>query len=612
MVELEPQPRDPLIGSSIDGRYSIHELLGRGGMGVVYAGVHDHLQRPVAIKVLNAAWASDPVAVERFLREARTASSLSHGNIVDVTDLGRLPDGRPYLVMPKVDGTDLASLYAQAGPQPPKRVAELLGGVASALDLIHAKGLVHRDIKPENLMYVVREDGSETVMLLDFGIAALVMSNQPRLTRQGAIFGTPEYLPPEVCDGRLPDRRGDVYALATVAFELITGKLPFNADNPFQILPQKLARDAPTLARASGVQFPAELETVIARGLAREPEDRYGTASELIGALRTATASVPVSWRPGVMRVSRPDGLASEPATTLERMDTTDVPSSARQPADSGSLPAGSHTLEEAIVPSSVPEQLGEHVASEQPAAAVPSPTAELVAAGIPSSKLPRRLGYGVAGALLLASALAWAMHRSAPEPVVVPAAPAAPAPVVTVPEAPAPSPEPVPATEPAPPAAAPVARPASKPVPKPAPKPARPSVRAESPRPAHAPAPVKASARPPAAEPRPVVKPSPEAPRPAPAPPAAPARDLALAAQLTREGTSDLLAGRLAHASTLLRKATQADPGYAAAWRSLGLVLERQHQAKQAVAAYRQSLRLEPQGLQADKVRERIADLQK
>src|SRR5215510_1311557 len=179
---------DSLIGSRIDGRYTVHRVLGAGGMGVVYEGVHDELGRSVAIKVLNAAWASDRTAVERFLREARTASSFSHGNIVDVTDLGRLPDGRPYLVMPRIVGVDLATLLAETGPQPAKRVGSLLSGVAAALDLVHAKGFVHRDIKPENMMYVVREDGSETVMLLDFGIAAAMMSSGPRLTRQGAIF----------------------------------------------------------------------------------------------------------------------------------------------------------------------------------------------------------------------------------------------------------------------------------------------------------------------------------------------------------------------------------------------------------------------------------------
>src|SRR5688572_14555986 len=145
-------PRDPLIGARVDGRYLVESVLGRGGMGVVYAAVHEELQRAVAVKVLNPAWAADPDATERFLREARTASSLSHANVVDVWDLGRLPDGRPYLVMPRIAGEDLGTLLAEHGPQHPRRVVELLQGVAAALDLIHDKGFVHRDIKPENLL----------------------------------------------------------------------------------------------------------------------------------------------------------------------------------------------------------------------------------------------------------------------------------------------------------------------------------------------------------------------------------------------------------------------------------------------------------------------------
>jgi serine/threonine protein kinase len=304
MTDAEPAEHDSLLGTRIDGRYSVHRELGRGGMGVVYEGVHDDLGRPVAIKVLNLAWASDPTAVARFLREARTASSFSHPNIVDVTDLGRLPDGRPYLIMPKITGTDLAAMLTESGAQPAKRVAQLLMGVAAALDVIHAKGFVHRDIKPENLMYVVREDGSETVMLLDFGIAAAVMSNEPRLTGQGAIFGTPQFMPPEVCSGGMPDARGDVYALATVAFELITGVLPFGDDNMMRVLTEKLTTDPPTLSESSGVPFPAELEAVVSRGLARDPRERFAHASEFITALKDATDHAPVSWRSGVLRPS--------------------------------------------------------------------------------------------------------------------------------------------------------------------------------------------------------------------------------------------------------------------------------------------------------------------
>jgi serine/threonine-protein kinase len=529
------------------------------------------------------------VAVERFLREARTASSFTHGNIVAVTDLGRLQDGRPFLVMPKVEGTDLADLLELAGSQPPKRVADLLSGVASALDLVHAKGLVHRDIKPENLMYVVREDGSETVMLLDFGIAALVMSNQPRLTNQGAIFGTPHYLPPEVYDGRLPDARGDVYALATVAFELMTGVLPFNSDNPFQILPQKLARDAPTLERASGIGFPPEIEKVIARGLARNPGERYGSASALIGELRTATQRLPVSWRPGVLR-AEPEGGASAGA---ERW--------LRTPAASGSVPSGSLSAEGEFSPGFDDSLTGRTMLrSDAPV--------------IPRRSRARWIYSGM-GMVLAASALAWVMRdREPPLPI------AHPRPVETTPApkevAPQPSAEPTPAptAEVAPSivATAPIAEPAPPAVPAVPKHPVPgPSSRTQPVKPSPHSASAPAQPAPLSIKPSPEARPSAPLPPPAAEPPSAPVRDTALATQLTHEGTANLLGGRVARAVELLRRATQVDPSHAAAWRGLALALERDGEKKEAIAAYRQALRIEPQGAQADKVRERIKALE-
>jgi len=130
-MSASAQIRDPLVGTRVDGRYLIHGVLGRGGMGVVYDGEHEQLGRPVAIKVLGPGVAGDPVAVQRFLREARTASRLTHGNIVDVSDLGTLPDGRPYLVMPKVQGVDLSTLLHEHGAQTPRRACELLRGAAT-------------------------------------------------------------------------------------------------------------------------------------------------------------------------------------------------------------------------------------------------------------------------------------------------------------------------------------------------------------------------------------------------------------------------------------------------------------------------------------------------
>ena len=285
--------RDPLIGTCLDGRYVITGVLGRGGMGIVYEGVHEQLERAVAIKVLGPDTATDPVVVERFLREARFASSLGHGNIVDVSDLGRLADGRPYLVMPRVPGVDLAMLLVDEGPMPPARVAELLRGVAAALDLVHAKGLAHRDVKPENLLHVVREDGSEAVMLTDFGIASLVALKAARLTAEGMVCGTPAYVAPELIETGEFDRRADVYALATVAFELLTGRLPFREIRPTRMLSAKVERDAPSLSAAARRRFAQDLEEVIARGLARDPERRFQSAGGFVAALEEAAHQAP-------------------------------------------------------------------------------------------------------------------------------------------------------------------------------------------------------------------------------------------------------------------------------------------------------------------------------
>jgi serine/threonine protein kinase len=290
MTDAQAQIADPMIGTRIDDRYLVQGVLGRGGMAIVYEGIHEQLGRSVAIKVLSAGIALDPVLVERFLREARMASGLSHSNIVEVWDLGRLPDGRPYLVMPKLAGVDFSTFLEREGPQSPARVVELLSGVALALDFVHAKGLLHRDVKLENLMHIVREDGSEQVMLMDFGIATAATSNatSARLTDYGVVCGTPAYLPPEVAVGAVSDRRADVYALATVAFELMTGRLPFQSDDPLRILPLKATRDAPRMSEVTGHEFPEAIEDVVAQGLAFRPEHRYSRAGEFVAALEDA------------------------------------------------------------------------------------------------------------------------------------------------------------------------------------------------------------------------------------------------------------------------------------------------------------------------------------
>jgi serine/threonine-protein kinase len=554
-----PNTNDPLIGARLDGRYRITGVLGRGGMGIVYEGVHEQLGRAVAIKVLGPNTATDPIVVERFLREARIASGLGHGNIVDVSDLGRLPDGRPYLVMPKVTGADFATLLEREGPQAPARVARLLRGAASALDLVHAKGLVHRDVKPENLMHVVREDGTETVMLMDFGIASLMTSNAARLTADGMLCGTPAYVAPELVSTGAFDHRADVYALATVAFEMITGRLPFDDSNPLRILPMKTMRDAPTLGATTKRAFGDAIERVIARGLQRDPEQRYQSAGALIDALEEASRSAPT-----------PD-----PAE-LETLHNRVLPAGNRhETLDDGEIPLGSS--DEVPVPG--PDELS-------------AARAQLVASGSASSVPPvvPRSRSGAIAVVTLAAVLlalgAWLTSRR-PEPhvaqpsapVVAPAPPALAPPAAPEPVAPvniAPNAEPAPAVEPPAPQPAPVAHAAAK----------------RTPRAVERPAP----------QPAPVVQP-PAAPA---AKPEAPSAD-----ELNRAANQELLQGHLARAAELFERAAQRDPRNVSAYRGLGLSNERLGHNAEAVRAYQRAIALDPGGAQAALLRERLQRLQ-
>jgi serine/threonine-protein kinase len=282
-------PVDPLIGARIADRYRIVRVHGRGGMSIVYAATYEAQQREVAIKVLDEDSSNDPLAIERFMHEARTASSLSHGHVVGVSDFGRLPNGRPYLVMPMIQGKDLATLISEEGPMPASRVAALLAGVASALDSMHEQGLIHRDIKSENLMFVRGDDGTETVLVLDFGIAAAPQGSS-ELEDDGT-SGTPDFMAPEALAGEPLDHRADVYSLATVAFELLSASLPFESTDVADLARIKTTQRPRTLSEATRTKFPAALEAVIARGLARDPNNRPRSAGKLVQALSVAAAN---------------------------------------------------------------------------------------------------------------------------------------------------------------------------------------------------------------------------------------------------------------------------------------------------------------------------------
>jgi eukaryotic-like serine/threonine-protein kinase len=274
-----------LEGRILDGRYQLGSLLGAGGMARVYLATDRVLERQVAVKVLRASDAQDPLFVERFRREARAAARLSHPNIVAVFDSGSDAD-QPYLVMEYVPGQSLAQLLARQGRLAPRRVVELAIQVCAALAAAHAQGLVHRDIKPANVL--VGPDGQ--VKVTDFGIVKA--SAATTLTGTGTVLGTAAYLSPEQAHGGPVDARSDLYGLGCVLYELVCGGPPFGsgADRSPVAIATRHVSELPEPPSARNPQVDPALETVMLTALAKDPAQRYQSAVELHHALERVLA----------------------------------------------------------------------------------------------------------------------------------------------------------------------------------------------------------------------------------------------------------------------------------------------------------------------------------
>ncbi len=261
------------------GAYTILERIGRGGMASVYRAYHPALDRYVAIKVLPELFADDPSYVERFRLEARSVARLKHPNILEVFDFGSV-DATTYLVLELVEGGTLADRLGL--PMRLRDAVGILEKVAGALDHAHAHGVLHRDIKPSNIL--IRRDG--TPVLADFGLAKMAGSLR-RLTGSGTVMGTPEYMSPEQAADEPLGPRSDLYSLGVVAYEMLTGRVPFGADTPAAILLSHVTKAMPATRELRG-ELEAHVEGVLRRALAKRPEERYGTAAELVAALRPA------------------------------------------------------------------------------------------------------------------------------------------------------------------------------------------------------------------------------------------------------------------------------------------------------------------------------------
>jgi eukaryotic-like serine/threonine-protein kinase len=319
---MQSQPSgDPLVGTTVAGRYKVIKLLGEGGMGQVYLAEHSAIEKRMALKVLRAEYAHKGEIVTRFQQEAISASRIKHPNVLDVFDFGQLENGCFYLAMEFLEGNDLADELQRSRVLTPPRVLPIAMQICRALSAAHAKGVVHRDMKPENIFLQRTGDGEEIVKIVDFGIAQLKPSNAEvaaqsthrRLTRTGMIFGTPEYMAPEQASGKHADLRCDVYAVGIILFELFTGTVPFTGETFLGVLAKHL-NDAPPSMRAvyPDLQITGELEAVVLRTLAKDPTHRYQTMNELAAAL-AATPEGQYAGLRGPYSQVQPDGRSSAP-----------------------------------------------------------------------------------------------------------------------------------------------------------------------------------------------------------------------------------------------------------------------------------------------------------
>jgi tRNA A-37 threonylcarbamoyl transferase component Bud32 len=285
----EGQPYAPggfPVGSEIAG-YQIEEQVGRGGMAVVYRATDARLQRTVALKVLAPELARDAAFRERFIREMRAAAAVNHPHIVPVFDAGEA-NGALYIAMLYASGHDVRTLIATQGPLPAARVADIIGQMASALDAAHSRDLIHRDVKPGNMLIasLAGNGHPDHVYLSDFGLSKQSFSS-PSLTLTGQFLGTIDYMAPEQVEGSPIDGRADLYALACAAFEMFTGAPPFKRDQNFAVIWAQLSAPAPSLASQRPDLSPA-VDQVLAKALAKSPDDRYTTCGEFAAALHAA------------------------------------------------------------------------------------------------------------------------------------------------------------------------------------------------------------------------------------------------------------------------------------------------------------------------------------
>ncbi|MDF3065707.1 MAG: Serine/threonine protein kinase PrkC, regulator of stationary phase [Polyangiaceae bacterium] len=350
-MPVEPEKgQDAMIGQLIGGRYRITGILGEGGMGIVYVGEQQmgSTVRKVAIKTLHQHLSKDPSVLARFHRECGTVAQLEHPNTIKFYDFGATADGTLYIAMEFVAGRPLADLV-QEGPMPPDRVIKIMRQVCGALDEAHMQGVIHRDLKPENIVLTNRAGETDFVKVLDFGIAARTESadaaKEAKLTQQGMVLGTPPYMSPEQFTGKALDARSDIYSLAVMSYEMLTGKLPFEADTPWQWATQHMtAQPIPFEVSAPAKNIPEGMRRAILKGLSKDRDQRESSAREFFTDLSDG----------GRMTVeANPAETAAAARTGTAAMDA--VPAFVSSPAAAGPLMGSPHPAPTPMAVSAAP-----------------------------------------------------------------------------------------------------------------------------------------------------------------------------------------------------------------------------------------------------------------
>jgi serine/threonine-protein kinase len=315
---------DPLLGMIVEGRYKIESVLGQGSAGTVYKAVQELIGRPVAIKVLHDHLVSDQEFIKRFSQEAKASSRLSHPNIVTIYDFGIIPKGnRPYIAMDLLKGTPLSDLLTEYNHLSVEDSIPIFKQVCSALAEAHRQGIVHRDIKPENIVLVERSGQKWFPIVVDFGIARLLQEDASlgRITRSGTVCGSPTYMSPEQCTSSKVDQRSDIYSLAIVIYETLTGEVPFVSEELVKVMAMHLSQPpTPLNSVRHDLRFPDRLEAVISKALSKQADQRYKDMEEFAAALEEAVQKRPETVLPKLSPINTVKDLPIGPLASSDEL----------------------------------------------------------------------------------------------------------------------------------------------------------------------------------------------------------------------------------------------------------------------------------------------------